>query len=94
MFRNVPLPMRTRALPGIVIHTPGSNSVCAPISKRPSRSAPKTSPWSGQRANASRRMNSRWIAMRFQGSELRSYQRHFCVHNHALEALLLMEHEE
>ena len=52
-----------------------------------------TSPCSGQRAKASRRMNSRWIAKRFQGNELRSYQRHLCVHNHTLEALLLMGHE-
>ncbi len=31
MFRNVPLPMRTRARPGAVIHTLGSSSVPAPI---------------------------------------------------------------
>ena len=35
-------------------------------------------PWIGQRAKARRRAISRWIASRFQGSELRSYQRHFC----------------
>src|SRR4051794_16210831 len=77
-FRNVPEPMRTRASPGAVIHTPGSNSVCSPTSRRPSRKASSTLPCTGQRQNARRRANSRWIAMRFHGNVLRSYQRHFC----------------
>src|ERR1700734_3744585 len=36
-------------------------------------------------------MNSRWIATRFQGSELRSYQCHFAAHSHALATLPLIE---
>ena len=81
MLRNVPDPIRIRAGAGAVIHTPGSNSVCAPISSRPSSSASSTLPCTGQRTNASRRMNSQWIRARFHGSELRSYQRHFCSHS-------------
>ena len=50
----------------------------SPTSSRPSRSASSTLPWIGQRTNAPRRAISRWIASRFHGSELRSYQRHFC----------------
>jgi hypothetical protein len=80
-FRNVPAPIRILALPGAVSHTPGSSSACGPISSRPSRSASSTLPCTGQRTNASRRMNSKWIRARFQGSELRSYQRHFCAHS-------------
>ena len=64
-----------------MIHTPGSNSVSAPISSRPSTIASSTLPWSGQRTNAPRRINSQWMRARFQGSELRSYQRHFCAHS-------------
>src|ERR671914_515493 len=55
----------------------------SPPSSRPSRSASSTLPCSGQRANARRRASSRWIRMRFQGSELCSYQRHFCHHSQA-----------
>ena len=58
----MPSPMRTRASPGAVIHTPGSNSVPAPTSRRPSRSASSTLPCTGQRTNASRRAISQWIA--------------------------------
>ena len=76
MFRNEPEPIRTRASPGAVIHTCGSNSVWAPTSSRPSRKASSTLPCTGQRTNASRRMNSRWIRSRFHGSALRSYQSH------------------
>ena len=76
-FKKHPEPMRIRAVPGAVIQTPGSNSVCGPISRRPSRSASSTLPWTGQRMNASRRIASQWIRARFQGSPLRSYQRHF-----------------
>ena len=54
-----------------------------PISSRPSRSASSTLPCTGQRTNAWRRRNSQWIRARFHGSELRSYQRHFCAHRSA-----------
>jgi hypothetical protein len=76
-LRNVPEPIRTRAGAGIVIHTPGSKSVCSPTSRRPSRKASSTLPWTGQRQNAPRRANSAWMRARVHGSELRSYQRHF-----------------
>ena len=46
------------AIAGAVIHTPGSSSVPAPTSRRPSRRASSTLPWIGQRANASPRANS------------------------------------
>src|ERR1035437_5244934 len=82
-LRNVPAPMRTRAAPGAVLHTPGSSSAPDPISRRPSRSASSTLPWTGQRANASRRICSRRIRARIHGSELRSYHRHFCAHSRA-----------
>ena len=58
MLRNVPSPIRTRAGAGAVIHTLGSSSVPAPISRRPSRRASRTLPWIGQRANASRLASS------------------------------------
>ena len=77
MFRNVPDPIRIRASPGHVIQTFGSKRVFSPTSSRPSRKASSTFPWTGQRTNAPRFMNSRWIASRFHGSEFRSYQRHF-----------------
>ena len=77
-----------RRRPGAVIHTPGSSSVPAPTSRRPSRSASSTLPWTGQRTNASRRANSQWIRARFQGSVLRSYQRHFCSHSLACAAVI------
>ena len=80
-LRKVPEPIRTRAGAGAVIHTPGSNRVFSPTSRRPSRSASSTLPWIGQRANAPRRIISQWIWARFHGSELRSYQRHFCAHS-------------
>jgi hypothetical protein len=83
MLRNVPSPIRTRASPGAVIHTFGSSSVPAPISRRPSRSASSTFPCTGQRTNASRRANSQWIRARSHGIELRSYQRHFRHHSRA-----------
>ena len=69
--------MLMRASPGAVSQTFGSNSVPSPTSSRPSRSASSTLPWIGQRAKAPRRAISRWMAIRFHGSELRSYQRHF-----------------
>ncbi len=77
MFRNVPSPMLTVASSPSVIQTFGSSSVFAPICRRPSRSASRTLPCSGRRANASRRMSSQWIRARLHGSALRSYQRHF-----------------
>ena len=43
--QELPAPIRTRALPGAVIHTPGSSSTPAPTSRRPSRSASSTLPW-------------------------------------------------
>jgi len=54
-FRNVPSPIRTVASSPSVIQTSGSNTVCAPTCRRPSRSASRTLPCGGQRANASRR---------------------------------------
>src|SRR4051812_16111424 len=78
MLRNVPSPMRMRAGAGAVSQTFGSNSVPAPTSSRPSRSASSTLPWIGQRANAPRPASSQWMRARFHGSELCSYQRHFC----------------
>jgi hypothetical protein len=77
MFRNVPWPISIRAWSGAVSHTWGSNSVPSPTSSRPSRSISRTLPWTGQRAKAPRAAISRWMASRFQGSALRSYQRHF-----------------
>src|SRR5436305_8052273 len=76
-FRNVPDPILTRAEPGAVIQTPGSSSTPSPISSRPSVNAASTLPCTGQRTNAPRRMNSRWIRRRFHGSELISYHSHF-----------------
>jgi hypothetical protein len=87
MFRIVPSPIFTRADPGAVIQTFGSNSVPAPISSLPSSSASSTLPCSGQRAKALRRIISTWILARFQGSELRSYQRHFCAHSFSWAAV-------
>ena len=87
MFRNVPAPIRTRARSGAVIHTFGSSSTPSPTSRRPSRKASSTFPCTGQRANAPRRINSQWIRARFQGIELRSYQRHFCAHSPARRAI-------
>ena len=84
----MPSPMRTRASPGAVIHTPGSNSVPAPTSRRPSSSASSTLPCTGQRTNASRLAISQWMRARFQGSVLRSYQRHFCSHSLACAAVI------
>src|SRR3954452_9727666 len=86
LLTKVPSPIRTRAGAGAVIHTFGSNSVPAPISRRPSRSASSTLPWIGQRAKASRSASSQWMRARFQGSELRSYQRHFCHQSRARRA--------
>ena len=45
-------------------------------------------PCTGQRTNASRRINSQWMRARFHGSELRSYQRHFCAHSARLSRQL------
>jgi hypothetical protein len=39
----------------------------------------------GQRTKARLRANSRWILKRFQGSELTSYQRHFCHQRRAFD---------
>ena len=77
----MPPPMRMRPGAIAVSHTLGSSSTCGPSSSRPSCSISSTLPWTGQRQNASRRASSRWIRARFQGSELRSYQRHFCAHS-------------
>ena len=76
-------PRRSRIRPGAgaVSQTPGSSSTCSPSSSRPSRSISSTLPCTGQRQNARRRANSQWMRARFQGSELRSYQRHFCAHS-------------
>src|SRR3954454_1917399 len=82
-FRNDPPPVRMRPGAGAVSQTPGSNSTCGPSSSRPSRSISSTSPWIGQRAKASRRASSRWIAARRCGSVLRGYTRHFCSHRRA-----------
>ena len=79
----MPEPIRMRAASGAVSHTCGSSSVCSPISRRPSLNASSTFPCTGQRANARRAANSRWMRTRFQGSALRSYQRHFCHHSRA-----------
>ena len=49
----------------------------------PRANASSTLPCTGQRAKARRRANSRWMRARFQGSALRSYQRHFCHHRRA-----------
>jgi ubiquinone/menaquinone biosynthesis C-methylase UbiE len=81
MFRKLPPPMQIRAGAIAVSHTFGSSSTWGPSSSRPSRSISSTLPWTGQRQNAWRRANSRWMRARFQGSVLRSYQRHFCAHN-------------
>ncbi len=83
MLRNVCEPITMRAAPGAVSQTCGSNSVCSPTSSRPSPKASRTLPCSGQRANARLRASSRWMRARFQGSELRSYQRHFCSQSEA-----------
>ena len=79
--QELPAPMRTRALPGsgdphvrLEQHA-GARSPGAPRAAPPARCRGR-----GQRTNASRRMNSQWIRARFHGSELRSYQRHFCAH--------------
>src|ERR1700747_671905 len=90
LLRNVPSPIRTRAWPGAVIQTSGSNSVPAPTSRRSSAKASRTLPCTGQRTKASRRMNSQWMRARRQGSELRSYQRHFCAHRRAARSVSLM----
>ena len=84
MLRKLCEPIRMRAPCGAVSHACGSRTVCSPISSRPSLKASSTFPCSGQRANARLRIISRWIASRFQGSELRSYQRHFCPQSQAL----------
>ena len=62
-------------------HAAARAASAAPISRRPSRSASRTLPCTGQRTNASRRASSQWMRARFQGSVLRSYQRHFCSHS-------------
>src|SRR5215210_7101549 len=80
-LRNEPSPIRMRAGAIAVSQTSGSKRTCGPSSSRPSWSISSTLPCSGQRANASRRASSQWMRARFQGSELRSYQRHFCAHS-------------
>src|SRR5947209_14517196 len=78
MLRKQPAPILIVPLSPVVIQTFGSNRVPSPTSRRPPRNDSSTLPWTGQRTNASRLANSLWIARRFHGSELRSYQRHFC----------------
>ena len=77
MFRKVSPPMRIVPESPVVSQTLGSSRACSPTSRRPSRKDSRMLPCTGQRTKALRRANSRWIARRFHGSELRSYQRHF-----------------
>src|SRR5436305_1587306 len=72
-LRKQPSPMVTRAPSPIVIQQPGSSSVCGPTSRHSS-----TLPCTGKRMKARRLAMWRWMRSRFHGSELRSYQRHFC----------------
>ena len=84
---SCPAPMRTRAL----ARRGDPHVRLEQHARARSPGAPRAAPRArcrarGQRTNASRRMNSQWMRARFHGSELRSYQRHFCAHSRAWRA--------